>query len=59
MSIQIPITPRDYKELKKLLLSGKEVVCLNERAYIMTLLVGRELMMQGRDMSVNQIKKAY
>lgn len=44
MSIPVVTTPETYKKIKRILLKDKEVVCLDEQSYLVTLLVGRELL---------------
>lgn len=45
MSIPVVTTPETYKKIKRTLLKEKEVVCLDEQSYLVTLLVGRDLLM--------------
>jgi len=47
MSTQIPITPKELRSIRKVLRNDKEVVCLDETAYLKTLLVARDLLMRG------------
>ena len=44
MSIPVVTTPETYKKIKRTLLKEKEVVCLDEQSYLVTLLIGRELL---------------
>lgn len=48
MSIPVEITQTDYKRVKKMLLKEKEVICLDHTSYVATLLIGRELAIQGK-----------
>ena len=44
MSIPVATTPETYRKIKRTLLKEKEVVCLDEQSYLVTLLIGRELL---------------
>lgn len=59
MPIQVPITPKVYRRIKKLILEGNEIVCMDETTYLQCLLVGQELAARGKNADPAKIKRMY
>lgn len=51
-------TKEDVKRIEKLLKTEKTVKCLDEVAYIKTLLVGQRMLMQGKTLQA-KIEKGF
>jgi hypothetical protein len=49
MGIPIAITPTELRRLQKALRTNTEIVCLDHAAYVKTLLVARDLLMNGEE----------
>lgn len=47
MGIPVLVTPEELKTIRKELRKQNEVICLDETAYLKTLLVGRQLLVEG------------
>lgn len=55
MSIQVPITPRELRQLRKAILSGQPIICSNRSVYVKCLLVGQQLLREGNLVDVKKI----
>jgi hypothetical protein len=58
MSVQVPITGKELRELESVLGEEREVVCLDDAAYLKALLVGREMLIRGDDVKAKIVRAA-
>lgn len=49
MSIPVPITPKELRDLRKILRHNPVVVCVGRDAYLKTVLVARDLLLRGEE----------
>lgn len=57
MSIPVPITKKELKELRSVLLEEKQVICLDHASFVKTTLVAMELLSRCKD--VAQVVKGF
>ncbi len=57
MSHPVGISKTEYKKLSRMLLKQKEVICMDPKTYVVTLLVARALTIEGK--TVAKIVKGF
>lgn len=56
MSVQIPTTKKEVSKIQRQLKTAQSVVCLDSASYVKTLLVGREMLMAGKEVKAEIVK---
>ena len=58
MSIQVAITPKEFRQAQRLLAGTKTVICLSREIYIKHLLVARHMLLRGNSVNA-KIERGY
>lgn len=56
MSIEVSITEKELREIKRVLRKKSDCICLCEDAYLKVLLVAHEMLMTGKDVNAKIVK---
>lgn len=56
MSIRLPVTKAEIRKIEQALAKKIDFVCLDELIYIKALLIGREMLMHGKDVKAKIVK---